>query len=73
MPNRCSVLGCKSGERAFEVREEWIDLNPLGWKNVKSLAICENHFLYSDICRGGPRVIVRKRAKPVNFSAESLR
>jgi len=54
----CSVKNCNSiatdGLFVFNVKEEWRDLNPFGWKlpaqQKQQLKICQLHFDPADIC-----------------------
>ena len=68
----CSVNHCDSKSHSqpkpsfFVVKENWICLNPLGWKPHKKKRICINHFRQEDIL-GSKQLFVKHNAIPQIF------
>ena len=70
IPKRCSVKDCASkslDSSLFQVKEKWLNLNPVGWKNHQQKYICSEHFCEEDICKTGRVPLVKRTASPRVF------
>ena len=75
---RCSVINCENnakseGVHLFKTRKadilvRWRAANQVvGWRNVKTLSVCSDHFLESDLTFNKDRVRLKPSAVPSIF------
>ena len=75
---KCSVNNCENNDKSegvhlFKTRNEeilvrWRAANQVvGWRNVKTLSVCSDHFLESDLSFNKDRVRLKPLAVPSIF------